>query len=329
MILFQDMVGHKQVIEHLQNAIRMGKVSHSYIITGDVGAGKKMMATTFAATLQCENHGDSPCMKCDSCRRVVTHDHPDIIMVGHEKEGLITIDEIRRQLVNDIYIKPYMSPYKVYIVPDAQLMNIAAQNALLKTLEEPPAYAVILLLTTNIDLLLPTVRSRCVRLDMRLVDDETIKRYLMDHLHVPDYQAEVDASFGHGSVGKAVQAATSQDFQDVMQNAIRILKNVDTMHVYELTQAIKDISQDKSQMGDYLDLFQFWFRDILMYKATREIDQLVFKGEIGQIRAEANARSYENLDKVLNAIETTRTRLLANVNVEILLELLLLTIREK
>ena len=103
-------------------------------------------------------------------------------------------------------------------------MTPQAQNALLKTIEEPPEYAVILLLTSNIGALLPTIQSRCVRLDLKVVDDGLVKKYLMEHLHVPDYQAEIDASFAHGSIGRAKEAATSQEFADMTQSALKILK---------------------------------------------------------------------------------------------------------
>lgn len=105
------------------------------------------------------------------------------------------------------------------------MMTPQAQNALLKTIEEPPEYAVIMLLTNNIGGLLPTIQSRCVRLDLKVVNDGLVKKYLMEHLHVPDYQAEIDASFAQGSIGKGKgQAATSQEFAEMTQNALRILK---------------------------------------------------------------------------------------------------------
>ena len=326
---FHDIIGHDDIIRHLKNAIETGKVSHSYIFTGEPGSGKKLLAGTFAAALQCESGESEPCMTCDSCKKVIGKNHPDIIMVTHEKPNVITIDEVREQVINDVAIKPYCSPYKIYIIADAQLMNPQAQNAILKTIEEPPEYAVIMLLTSNIDALLPTIRSRCVRLDLKVVDDGLVKKYLMEHLHIPDYQAEIDASFAHGSIGKAKEAATSQEFTDMTQNALRILKNADAMEVYELTDAIKSLADDKANIGDYLDIFQFWFRDVLMFKATREIDNLVFKQEINYIREQASQRSYENLEKILDALEKTKVRLRANVNTELALELLFLTIREK
>lgn len=329
MMGFNNIIGHDEIIKHLKNAIQTGKVSHSYIFTGEPGSGKKLMASTFATTLQCEAKGTEPCQKCDSCKKAVGKNHPDIIMVSHEKPGTISIDEIRDQVIHDVDIKPYCSPYKIYIIADADMMTPQAQNALLKTIEEPPEYAVIMLLTSNVDSLLPTIQSRCVRLDLKVVDDSLVKQYLMERLHIPDYEAELDTSYAQGSIGKAKAAATSQEFSEMTQSALKILKYANTMEVYELADAIKNLSTEKQNINDYLDIFQFWFRDVLMFKATREIDNLVFKQEINFIKEQANVRSYENLEKILEALEKTKVRLRANVNFELALELLFLTIREK
>ena len=329
MVSFNNIIGHEEIIRHLKNAMTTGKISHSYIFTGRPGSGKKLLATTYAMTLQCEAGGTEPCQKCDSCKKAMGKNHPDIIMVNHEKPGTITIDEVRDQVIHDVAIKPYCSQHKIYIIPDAEMMTVQAQNAILKTIEEPPEYAVIMLLTSNIDSLLPTIRSRCVRLDLKVVDDSLVKEYLMEHLQVPDYQAEIDASYAQGSIGKAKEAATSQEFADMTANALKILKYANSMEVYELTEAIKTLTADKNNINDYLDIFQFWFRDVLMFKATREIDNLVFKQEINFIREQASERSYENIEKILEALEKTKVRLRANVNLELALELLFLTIREK
>lgn len=126
-----------------------------------------MMASLFAMTLQCEKHGVEPCMECPSCKKAQSQNHPDIIYVKHEKPNTISIDEIREQLINDVMIKPYSSPYKIYIIDEAQKLTLQAQNALLKTIEEPPAYAVVMLLADNPDALLPTISSRCVQLNLK------------------------------------------------------------------------------------------------------------------------------------------------------------------
>ena len=144
----------------------MNKVSHAYLFGGESGSGKKMMASLFAMTLQCEKHGVEPCMECPSCKKAQSQNHPDIIYVKHEKPNTISIDEIREQLINDVMIKPYSSPYKIYIIDEAQKLTLQAQNALLKILEEPPDYGVFLILSTNAERLLPTIRSRCAELQL-------------------------------------------------------------------------------------------------------------------------------------------------------------------
>ena len=168
---FHEIIGHDDVVNHLQNAIQMGKISHAYIFNGEVGAGKKMLASAFAMALQCEKHGTDPCMECDSCKRALSKNHPDIITITHEKPNSIGIEDIRIQLIDDVSIKPYTGPYKIYILNEAEKLTLQAQNALLKTIEEPPAYAVILLLTSNADSLLPTISSRCVTLNLRPVKE--------------------------------------------------------------------------------------------------------------------------------------------------------------
>ena len=219
---FKDIIGHEQIIEHLQNAIGMDKVSHAYIINGPDKSGKMMLAEAFAMALQCEKHGKEACMECHSCRQALGHNQPDIIYVNHEKPNTISVDDIRTQVNNDIDVKPYSSEHKIYIIDEAEKMNQQAQNALLKTIEEPPAYAIIMLLTTNADTFLPTILSRCVTLNIKVVPDEKIKKFLMEKYQIPDYQADVCVAFAQGNVGKAIQLASSDDFNEMKASALLI-----------------------------------------------------------------------------------------------------------
>ena len=324
----EKVLGHEEVIKHLQNAAAMDKVSHSYIFAGEKGSGKKQQAKEFAMTLQREKHGKEPCLQCSSCKKAMNRNQPDIIYVTHEKPNSIGIEDIREQLIADVDIKPYTGPYKIYIVDEAEKMTVQAQNALLKTIEEPPAYAVIILLVNNAAALLPTIASRCVTLNFKPVRDEVIKKYLMEELHVPDYQAEVSVAFAQGNVGKAKQIATAEDFTEMMDAAFRILKKGRDMEVYEMVDAIKLLSEQKHTVYEYLDLFLVWFRDVLMFKATRQMDGLVFKQEYNDIKRRADVSSYEGLETIIKAIETAKQRLQANVNFDLTMELLFLTIRE-
>ena len=119
MLGFQDVIGHEHLIEHLQSAIAMQKVSHAYIFDGEKGAGKNFLADIFAAALQCEKNETNPCGECTSCKQAAGRNHPDIIRISHEKPNTIRVDDIREQLCGDILIKPYKGPYKIY-----QLFNV-------------------------------------------------------------------------------------------------------------------------------------------------------------------------------------------------------------
>ena len=163
---FEEIVGHEQIIEHLKNAISMEKVSHAYIINGPKESGKMMIAEAFARALQCEQGDPKGCGTCKSCKQAEDHNQPDIIYVYHDKDNTISVDDVRKQINGDMAIKPYSSKYKIYIVDEAEKMNMAAQNALLKTIEEPPSYGIIILLTTNADSFLQTILSRCIVLDI-------------------------------------------------------------------------------------------------------------------------------------------------------------------
>ena len=325
---FRDIIGHEKIIEHLQSAIRTGKISHAYILNGESNSGKMMLAESFAMALQCEMGKEEACMQCRSCRQALEHNQPDIIHVTHEKNNIISVDDIRHQLNNDIVIKPYSSKYKIYIIDEAEKMNTQAQNALLKTIEEPPAYGVILLLTTNADSFLPTILSRCITLNLKTVKEELIKEHLMKVHRIPDYQAEVCASFAQGNVGKAIQLAASDEFNELKSMVLGIVKKIEDMDIYELNGTIKQISEYKNKMDDLFDLLTLWYRDVLYFKSTENVTRLIFKDEVYDIKKQAAKKSYSGIETILNSIEQTKRRLNANVNYDLSIELLLITIKE-
>lgn len=325
---FSKIIGHEKIIEYFKNAITMDKVSHAYILNGADKSGKMMLAEAFAATLQCEKGGTSPCGECRSCKQAAGRNQPDIIYVTHEKPNTLGVEDIRKQLNDDIVLKPYSSRYKIYIVDEAEKMNVQAQNALLKTIEEPPAYAIILLLTTNADTFLPTILSRCVRLDLKAVADEKIRKFLMEEKQVPDYQADICVAFAQGNVGKAIQLTGSEKFNEMKNSALQLIKRLKEIDLYEMTQAVKQITEYKLEINDYFDLMMIWYRDVLLYKATADANRLIFQDEIYNIKKEASKSSYEGIEKILAALEKAKQRLRANVNFELVMELLLLTIKE-
>ena len=325
---FREIIGHEQIKEHLQNAITMDKTSHAYIINGPDKSGKMMLAKAFAMALQCENGTNEGCMECHSCKQTINHNQPDIIYVSHEKPNTISVDDIRTKVNNDIAIKPYSSKYKIYIIDEAEKMNVQAQNALLKTIEEPPAYAVIILLTTNADMFLPTILSRCVTLNIKAVSDEKIKKYLMKTHQIPDYQADVCVAFAQGNVGKAIQLATSGEFNEIKAAVLQLMKRLKDIELYEMGAAIKHINEYKLSINDYFDLMMIWYRDILYFKATGDVNGLIFKDEVYDIKRQAEKSSYHGIELIIEALHKAQIRLNANVNFDLVIELLLLTIKE-
>ncbi len=326
---FKDIVGQEQIKEHLIKAIEQEKVSHAYILCGEKYAGKEFIARVFAQALLCEGEGERPCGKCPSCIQALTDNNPDIIYVTHEKPNLIGIDDIRNQVNGDINIKPFRGRKKIYIINEAEKMNQQAQNALLKTFEEPPEYAVILLLVTNAEELLPTILSRAVMLNLKPVRDELVKKFLMEEIKVPDYKADVCVAFSRGNIGKAKNLASNEDFDTIKNDVLNMLKNVKTMDVSELTACVKRASELKADIKDYLDIIMVWYRDVLLFKATADPNGLIFKEELQYIKKVAEKTSYEGVEEIIEAVEAAKRRLNANVNFDLTMELLFLTIQEK
>ena len=327
MFSFSEIVGHEQIKEHMQAAIRDKKPFHAYLFQGEEGVGKEALARTFAAGLQCQSEStDKPCKECVSCRQMESGNQPDVIWVTREKASL-GVDEIREQLCNTMDIKPFSSPYKIYLVPEAEKMTEAAQNALLKTIEEPPEYGIVILMTSNISALLPTIQSRCLTMEFRPLSTAVVESFVKEHCQVPDYQARASAAFAQGNLGKAMRYAKSEDFIERKDHIISLLRHVEQMDLSEMLAVIKDLGTRKDEVRDYIDLMVLWYRDVLLFKATKYINQLLFQDEASYISREASHRSYEKIEEILQAFEKAKVRLRANVNFDITMELMLLTLK--
>lgn len=325
---FADLIGQKPIKEHLKKSLQTGKISHAYIFYGEKGCGKKTMASIYARALQCEMHGEEPCNTCTSCKQALNLNQPDIIYVQHEKPKLISVDEIRSQVNHDVGIKPYSSQRKIYIIDEAEKMNDEAQNALLKTLEEPPAYATILLLTSNLEALLQTIRSRCVTLSFQPISDVDIERYLMREVQIPDYKANICAAFARGNIGRAKELAVSTEFEELKDETIRFLQNLSEKSVSDLAAFAKAKADNTTDAETFLEMMQMWYRDLLLYKATGNSQRLIFKDDVNSLKHMALKSTYEGINRVLSGIEEARMRILSYVNPELALEWLLVVAQE-
>ena len=321
-------LGQNHIVKHFENAIKIGKISHAYIINGEKGTGKMQLAVDFAKALQCEEFNGKACGHCKSCKQTDSKNQPDIKYVTYEKSG-IGVDEIREQINDDIDIKPYSSRYKIYIVDESEKMTVQAQNALLKTIEEPPEYAIIILLTTNADTFLQTILSRCVMLNIRPVKEDIIKNQLTSQYGVGDYEARVAATFSNGNPGKAIKLATSEEFKELKQYVVGMFMSLEKGGMDIIGEAIKKTGTFKKQIDEYFSLMRNWFRDILVYKATKEEDQIIFQDEYMTIEKMSQTYSFDDINDILKAIDLAESRIKSNVNFDSTIEILLLSIKEK
>jgi DNA polymerase-3 subunit delta' len=345
---WNDVVGLTQLTDNLQNAIKHNKISHAYLIQGEKLSGKRMIADIFARALQCEagkassEHqetlfempseatGPRPCNQCRSCKQAINGNHPDIIYVTHEKPNVISVDNIRQQVNGDIDIKPYSGDYKIYIIDEAEKMNVQAQNALLKTLEEPPSYAVILLLATRAEAMLQTILSRCVVLNTKPVPDDLIKHYLMQKVEIPDYRASICASFARGNVGRAIELASNEVFDHMKSSVLGLLKHITELETNQIAAEVKKITEEKFDTNDYLDLCFIWYRDVLLYKACGGFGSscpVIFKEELTALESAAKYYHYEAIERIIHAIDRARSRIAANVNFDLTMELMFLDMK--
>lgn len=326
---FKDIIGQESIKKHLQTAIKTGNLSHAYIINGEYGSGRQTIASALAKTIQCQSKTDDTdaCGVCTSCKQAESHNHPDIKYITHDKTS-ISVNDIREQLNNDISIKPYSSEYKIYIIPDANKMTEQAQNALLKTIEEPPVYAIIILLTENCDSLLPTIRSRCVTLTMNPIEKDKICTYLENKFQLEPEQAQIAANYCQGNIGKAIRFASSSDFIEMKNQVLKLLKNLDSMDIASIIDTIKEFSMHKNDINDYLDLMLLWYRDVLMFKVTKDANLLLYSDEYSAISEQATKRDYENIENIIAAIDKAKVRLKANVNFDVTIELMILAMKD-
>ena len=202
------------------------------------------------------------------------------------------------------------------------------RSALLKTMEEPPGYVVLLLLSTNQEAFLPTVLSRCVQITLKPLKDSMIKEYLIQNMEIKEQEGDIYAAFARGNLGKAINMASSEDFKLLHSELLFLLKNLKQMNISELLQFIRRLREEGIDLYECLEFLQLWYRDVLMFKVTKDVNLLIFKDEYTVINEISKNSGYEGLETILSAIDKARIRLDANVNTELVLELMLLVMKE-
>lgn len=279
---FTDVIGNPKLRRTLCEDIAAHRLSHAYILEGEKGSGKHMLASRIAAALACHARDDEskplPCMQCPACRKILSGNSPDLIYVNKGDNATLGVDAVR-MLKSDVYIAPNDFDAKIYVIEDAHLMTPQAQNAFLLTLEEPPSYVLFLLLCESVEPLLETVRSRAQHLRTEPVARDLIREHLS--AHVPEAKklaASSPSDFeeilaaAKGNVGRAVTLLDPARYKPIVtrRRAAREFVNlrISSRNSYEVMQYLKALPQKRDELTVQLNEILNCLRDLLVSKQT-------------------------------------------------------------
>jgi len=307
-VSFKDIKGQDKAVGFLSNSILRGRIAHAYIFFGPGGVGKKLAALCFAKTLNCEGKPEeAPCDRCGSCKKIDSRNHPDVLLLEPEKEGASVKIERIREIIKDIALKPYEGRKKVYIIDGSETMTHEAQNALLKTLEEPSSESVLILIAQRLKALLPTVISRAQVVKFFPFKEDELKNILKSLYGMDDARAHVLSRLSSGRLGESLKYK-DDDFFD---RRLRILKALENG-------SLSDSDYDPGSKGNlklYLDIMLSWYRDILIAKTGLEdVLELVNIDRKDAIVNTARRMDFERVNDIMNEIVLTTSFLDQNAN---------------
>ena len=325
MYTFEEIRGNTPLVEQLRRSAASGRSSHAYLFLGGAGAGKRLIANTFAKALQCEGE-KRPCDSCKSCHAFNHGNHPDVIYFQPLKNGkTYTIEDVREQLLETVDLKPFQYEKKIYIIEKADTLNIQSQNALLKTLEEPPAHAVFLLLAERAEAFLPTILSRVVVMKIRPLSAETIADYLMQAGHLAE-ESHILSAYAQGRIGQALELVEDEGFREMRQDILGKLEVQPSMSEGDAYLLAKDLEGYKNDLR-FLDIMELWYRDLLTAKSLREEGYLIQRDKKDAIFRAAKEPA-ALLAKKAAAVRTARMRLAQNANFRLTMEVMLMDLKE-
>lgn len=325
MYTFEEIRGNTPLVEQLRRSAASGRSSHAYLFLGGAGAGKRLIANTFAKALQCEGE-KRPCDSCKSCHAFNHGNHPDVIYFQPLKNGkTYTIEDVREQLLETVDLKPFQYEKKIYIIEKADTLNIQSQNALLKTLEEPPAHAVFLLLAERAEAFLPTILSRVVVMKIRPLSAETIADYLMQAGHLAE-ESHILSAYAQGRIGQALELVEDESFREMRQDILGKLEALPSMSEGDAYLLAKDLEGYKNDLR-FLDIMELWYRDLLTAKSLREEGYLIQRDKKDAIFRAAKEPA-ALLAKKAAAVRTARMRLAQNANFRLTMEVMLMDLKE-
>ena len=324
---FKDVIDQKEVVNILKEELKDERINHAYLFYGKEGIGKKTLAVEFARALLCKEAENDSCNICNNCRRVEHGNHPDLkIIKENEKTKNLKIDQIR-EMQKEIAYKPYESKNKIYIIDGAENMTNQAANSLLKTLEDPPSYAIIILISEELNKLLPTVISRCQNLRFSNISREKMEQFL-DKKSMGKEKKELIIGLARGSIGKAEELCKNNEFLNKRKKIYNFLKEINNVTKVDIFSEVNDWINLIKEDFPLFDLLSAWYRDIIIYKRGN-INQLVNSDYKESIIKEADKYSLSELLSIIELIEAHEGYIEKNAFKDLTLQVLLLKIKEK
>jgi DNA polymerase III subunit delta' len=325
---FADLIGHQKQLAILRSALARQRLHHAYLFLGPEGVGKRTVAVACAKAIHCQELANDFCGSCVNCARIADGNHPDVRTIeplADKKE--ISIQQIR-EIERELNYRSFTGKRKIAIVDPATLMNSAAQNALLKTLEEPPQESLIILLAANEGMLLPTLRSRCLRLSFAPLPRQEVAAYLQSKQGTSAAEAEFLAALSMGSIGVAV-ALDKDELIERRRVWTGILSSLKARDYQSAMAAAESLAGNRDEALKFLSWAESWYRDLLIYRVTNKADELVNLDMLEQIEQQA---ADANIDGLRASMERTVGAVAAiqrNLNRRMVLERLLFSVAEQ
>jgi DNA polymerase-3 subunit delta' len=317
-----NIIGQSPLIARMERLLASGRIVHAYLFIGPAGAGKKTMSSLFAQALLCTNNEERPCRSCSTCRQFASGNHPDVFWVRRpEGKTGIVVDQIR-ELQAAIKVKTYQAGKRICFIEKAHLLTQQAQNAFLKTLEEPPANTLFFLLAENTNTLLPTILSRCQNFRIGSLSSEGITELLNKRLSMDNQQTGVIAALSQGNPGKALTLAEDETFRSAREILIKGMSQAGSVKMLDIYGTFAD---NRDRVEELFNILQLWIRDLLILKETGEWELIINLDQTALLDKQVSYFTSSALRDMIENIEQSRTMLKRNSNFQITIENMLLS----